>query len=87
MHFIALARVLFILASFRRHISEQKWDRIRIRCQQPFADKQFGLGFVELRASDKRGREDINYGESYAAVEEGSEKFRNIINKALNSSV
>lgn len=41
---------------------------------------------MELRAREKREKEYINDADHYASLDRGSEHFRSIVSKALNSS-
>lgn len=37
-------------------VAEQKWDRVKVICTQPFNKKlQYGLSFITIRAPDKPG--------------------------------
>lgn len=37
-------------------VAEQKWDRVKVICTQPFNKKlQYGLSFITVRAPDKAG--------------------------------
>ncbi len=79
----------FFSANFRGHIATQRWDRIRIKCRQPFAkDKQFGLGFVEFRAPDEKKKEiDLqSSGNREYELSRGSNNLKNMVNKAIHSS-
>eukprot|EP00795_Rhopilema_esculentum_P015775 gene15775-7074_t len=80
--------VLLGKASFRASIAEQKWDRVKVRCHQPFATgKQFGLVFVELRGSDREmetGHLTATHGNTKS--DDGCDNFKEIVEKAIYSS-
>eukprot|EP00794_Sanderia_malayensis_P013955 gene13955-15411_t len=74
---------MFNISNFHGHVAMQEWDRVRIKCRQPLAkDKQFGLGFVELRAPD--AKKTSNYLPK--PCQELTRSFKNMVSKALSSS-
>ena len=39
---------------FAKGVADDKWDRLRVICRQPFAKRaQFGLQFVDIIEDDK----------------------------------
>ena len=42
-------------ASFCQDVANERWDRVRVICSQPFnKERQFGLQFIDFVADDKQ---------------------------------